>query len=63
MTPINYKTVCAWCGTHMNGPTEAPLVSHGICGLCWEAEMADLEYGLVGEDEYAPLYQDLGGEG
>lgn len=35
---IPLTVICAWCKTHLSGPTtSAPdRVSHGICGACAE---------------------------
>ncbi|MFZ2774468.1 MAG: hypothetical protein WAZ78_00730 [Candidatus Moraniibacteriota bacterium] len=32
------KTICAWCGEHINGYSTEPdeLVSHGLCETCKE---------------------------
>jgi hypothetical protein len=32
--------VCSWCGRHLSGPVDAPLVSHGCCKACAERVMA-----------------------
>lgn len=36
------KTVCAWCGKHLEGPEDAAEVSHGICKECLAHEMAEV---------------------
>ncbi len=34
----DYRVKCAWCGLHLAGDPQAPLVSHGICGGCLQRE-------------------------
>ena len=33
---LSMKTVCAWCGKHMDGDKNDPEVSHGICEKCYK---------------------------
>ena len=28
------KTICAWCGVHIDGDKENPRISHGCCLPC-----------------------------
>lgn len=39
--PEDIKSVCAWCGAHLRGRADAPLVSHGMCPACLERALAE----------------------
>lgn len=38
--PEDIRSVCCVCGAHLRGRVDAPLVSHGYCAVCLEAELA-----------------------
>lgn len=38
--PEDIRSVCCVCGAHLRGRADAPLVSHGYCPACLEAELA-----------------------
>jgi len=35
------KTVCAWCGKHIKGYRNDPVVSHGICEACMKVAIEE----------------------
>ena len=37
---LRQRTVCAWCGKHLDGDADAKIVSHGICKPCKSVEEA-----------------------
>jgi hypothetical protein len=41
-TGENIRTVCAECKAHVRGDPNAPIVSHGLCRPCFDAQMAAL---------------------
>jgi hypothetical protein len=49
------KTICAWCGTYLSGPSEGLAESHGICAGCLREQLQEL-------NPWEP-WQDEGGEG
>ncbi len=58
------KVICGWCGRVMQDPqTDDFRISHGICPICYDKQMAVLE-AMKPHDGKAPDHSvDLGGEG
>lgn len=40
---MDYKLLCAWCGTHISGPVDARYTSHTICEKCKKANLEEAE--------------------
>lgn len=41
------KTICSFCQEHLAGDPSDPVVSHGLCGPCFERELAALQQRLA----------------
>ena len=41
------KTICSFCQEHLAGDPSDPVVSHGLCGPCFERELAALQRRLA----------------
>lgn len=46
------RVVCAWCNKYIKDkePLEDKRISHGICGVCYEKEVNQIDEHYGGED-------------